>query len=449
MSTARSSLRRWLDGLAQRHGTRTLVVLALIVAVGFGLRAHRALDPLDHPGDDARAYFSLSKSLYVEGSYGGPTFHDASDWSPGAPLLYAGVYYLTGGVRDNAARLVVALLGAAMIVIVYLLARRLAGTGAGLLAAGAAAVYPSFIHSNGALLSEPPAIFTLPAAVLAFLWARKRETASAWLLPGLLFGLTALIRPEYLLVGFAFGIAALVSATRERSLSQGVAAGTLLIAAFLVPIVPWTVHNLVSLDRFVPISTGSGKALYVGQDLPADGDYQRVKAELVQIYRGRTLEPGSPQLDRVNPTPLFDKEAARYPDLSRDAALGKLGRHELSQYLRFHTAAYLAMLARKAGRMWDQGVSMTGPLGRGAQLLLLALGIGGIGSLARRRRWWELTAFAIPIVLITAIGAMTLASTRRNEVLMPLVIPLAAAGLARAWTYATQRIAPAPAGEAR
>ena len=48
-------------------------------------------------------------------------------------------------------------------------------------------------------MSEPPAIFTLPLAVLAFLWACDRRSLWAWLLPGFLFGLTALIRPEYLL----------------------------------------------------------------------------------------------------------------------------------------------------------------------------------------------------------------------------------------------------------
>ena len=52
-------------------------------------------------------------------------------------------------------------------------------------------------------------------------------------------------------------------------------------------------------------------------DLSADGDYQRVKAELVRRYQGRTLEPGSRELNAVNPTPLFDRVAARYPDLPR------------------------------------------------------------------------------------------------------------------------------------
>jgi 4-amino-4-deoxy-L-arabinose transferase-like glycosyltransferase len=431
----------WLRGLPARHGSRTLVILALIVAVGFGLRANRALNPIDHPGDDARAYFSLSKSLYEDGTYGGSSFHDASDWSPGAPLLYAGVYYATGGVRDNAARMVLALLGAATILIVYLLGRRLAGATAGLLAAAGVALYPSFIHSNGALLSEPPAIFTLPAAVLAFLWARERRSPWAWLLPGSLFGLTALIRPEYLLVGFAFAIAALIGVARERRWQPGAAAAALLVAGFLAPIVPWTVHNLVSLDRFVPVSTGGGKALYVGTYLPADGDYQRVKAALVKRYLGRSLEPGSPQLDAVNPTPLFDRVAARYPDLSRDVALGKVARHELSEYLRFDTLDYLAMLVRKTGRMWDQGVAMTGPAGRSAHLLLVLLGLAGLLTIGWRRRWWEFTAFAIPIFLVTAIGAISLASTRRNEVLMSLVIPLAAAAMVWGWEYMRGRFA--------
>ena len=441
MTGARRSISAWLRGLPERHGSRTLLILALIVALGFGLRAHRALDPLDHPGDDARAYFSLSKSLYEDGTYGGPSFRDASDWSPGAPLLYAGVYYATGGVRDNAARLLLALLGAASCVIAYLLARRLAGPGAGLLAAAGVAVYPSFIHSNGALLSEPPAIFTLPAAVLAFLWARERESPWAWLLPGALFGLTALIRPEYLLVGIGFGIAALVGIGRDRDWRPGLAAAAVLAVGFLVPIVPWTIHNLVSLDRFVPISTGGGKALYVGTNLSADGDYQRVKAQLVERYQGRELEPGSPQLDAINPTPLFDKVAAEHPELNRDAALGKIGKDQLGDDLSDHPAAYVAMLVRKTGRMWDQGVgpTMNSTLGRLAQRLLVLAGLAGLLTLGWRRRWWELTAFAIPIGLVTAVGAVSLASTRRNEVLMSLVIPLAAAALAWAWQYVAAR----------
>ena len=63
--------------------------------------------------------------------------------------------------------------------------------------------------------------------------------------------------------------------------------------------------------------------------------------------------------------------------------------------------------------------------------LFVLLGLAGIGVLAQRRRWWEMTAMATPLVLVTAVGAATLAAPRRNEVLMTLIFPLAAAALSR------------------
>jgi asparagine N-glycosylation enzyme membrane subunit Stt3 len=108
--------------------------LPAILALGFGLRAYRVVEPLATPGDDARAYYALADSLYQEGSYGGPSFRDAGDWSPGAPLLYAAAFYATGGAREGTARIVELLLGLAAIVVVYLLGRRLNCRPAGLIA---------------------------------------------------------------------------------------------------------------------------------------------------------------------------------------------------------------------------------------------------------------------------------------------------------------------------
>jgi 4-amino-4-deoxy-L-arabinose transferase-like glycosyltransferase len=419
--------------LPERHGKKTLIMLAAILALGFGLRAYRVVEPLATPGDDAHAYYALSKSLYEEGSYGGPSFRDASDWSPGAPLLYAASFYATAGAREGTARIVELLLGLAAIVVAYLLGRRLNCRPAGLIAALGVAVYPPFIHSTGALYSEPPAILTLPAAVLAFLWACERERLRAWLLPGLLFGLTALIRPEYLLVGVAFALLAAIRLGRERGWQPALAGTALLIAALLVPIVPWTVHNQIVLDRTVPISTGGGKALYVGTFLPADGEYQRVKALLVRRYLQRDLAPDSEALERVDPTPLFDHVAARYPSLPRDSALGKIGKQNFSKYLGEDPVGYAAMTVRKIGRMWSAGIgeAMESSAGRVVQVLLVLLGLSGLGLLAMRRRWWEVVAMAAPIFLVTMVGAASLAAPRRNEVLMALVFPLVGVAMAR------------------
>jgi 4-amino-4-deoxy-L-arabinose transferase-like glycosyltransferase len=430
-----SAITTWARGLPERHGRTTLILLAAILALGFGLRAYRVVEPLATPGDDAHAYYGLSKALYTEGSYGGPKFEDSSDWSPGAPLLYAASFYATGGAREGTARIVELLLGLAAIVVVYMLGRRLGGGPVGLIAAFGVAVYPPFIHSTGALYSEPPAIFTLPAAVLAFLWASERGRLRAWLLPGFLFGLTALIRPEYLIVAVAFALLAGARIWQATNWRPGLAGAALFVVAMLVPIVPWTVRNAVVLDRVVPISTGDGKALYVGTYLPADGEYQRVKALLLEKYEHRALDPHSQALEEVDPKPLFDRVANRYPDLPRDQALGKIGKEDFSKYFGEDPVGYLGMTVRKVGRIWGSGPgeAMSSSAGRAVQIVIVLLGLTGLGLLALRRRWWELVAMATPIALVTIVGAVSLATGRRNEILMTLVFPLAAIALVRGY----------------
>jgi hypothetical protein len=227
---------------------------------------------------------------------------------------------------------------------------------------------------------------------------------------------------------------ALIRVGRAGGWKPGLASAALFALGLLLPIVPWTIHNQVSLDRTVPISTGGGKALYVGTFLPADGEYQRVKAILVRRYQHRELDPHSQALEEVDPTPLFNRVAARYPDLPRDQALGKIGKQNFSHYFGEDPVGYLAMTARKVGRMWSSGIgeAMESTAGRAIQILIVLLGLAGLGVLAWSRRWWETVAMATPLVLVTAVGAASLAAPRRNEVLMTLIFPLAATALSRA-----------------
>jgi hypothetical protein len=442
-----TALAEWIRALPQRYGKRTLIALAGIALLGLVVRAYVVVNPVEHPADDSRAYYALSKALYTEQSFGGPEFRDASDWSPGAPFLYAAAFYATGGAREGTARIVEALLGVATILVVFALGWRLGGRElgrwVGLFAAFAVAVYPPLIHTTGELMSEPPAMLTLPAAVLAFLWASDQganavvpgmrgqlRSVLPWAVSGLLFGMTAMFRPEYLLVGAAFVLLAAIRIWRQREWRLGLAGAAVLLVALVLPILPWAVRNAVVLDRVVPISTGGGKALYVGTYLPADGEYQRVKALLAERYLGRDLEPGSAALDAVDPTELFDEVAdevrREHPELTRDEALGKAGKENLDKYFGEDPGGYLAMTARKAGRIWSSGVgeAMSSTPGRVVQIFLVALGLAGFALLALRRRWWELIVLATPILLVTAVGAVSLAAPRRNEVLMTLVFPL-------------------------
>ncbi|MBS1843521.1 MAG: glycosyltransferase family 39 protein [Actinobacteria bacterium] len=426
----------WFRSLPARYGRRTLIALACIAALGLAFRAVAVVHPVTDPADDSHAYYALAKSLYTEGSYGGPEFKSeaSSDWSPGAPWLYAGLFVVTGGPREGTIRILEALMGVGTILVVFFLGWRLGGRRPALLAAAGVAIYPPFIHSVGEIMSEPPAMLSLPAAILAFLWAWDRRSPWAWLLPGFLFGCTAMFRPEYTLVAGAFVVLAAVRWAWEREWRLGTAAVGLMLVALLLPIVPWTIRNFVVFERFVPISTGGGKALYVGTFYPADGEYQRVKAILYQRKTGISLPPQSQELNEVEPTELFNEVAARYPELPRDSALGKIGKENFSKYFGEDPIGYLGMTVRKVGRMWSSGpgAAMSSGIGRIVQVLLVLLGTAGLVLLAFRRRWWEALALATPVVLVTLVGAATLAAPRRNEILMTLIIPLAALALSAA-----------------
>src|SRR5919197_3832270 len=114
--------------LPERHGgIAELALHAAIVLLGLGLRLDSAINPDQNPGrgsivayqgNDSRAYEDLSALLYETGRYGTPKMRSASDWSPGAPFFYAGVYFLTGGVHPTAGRIAAAFLGALMILLI-------------------------------------------------------------------------------------------------------------------------------------------------------------------------------------------------------------------------------------------------------------------------------------------------------------------------------------------
>ena len=382
-----TALRHWFRSLPARYGRRTLIALALIAALGLVCRAVAVVHPVADPADDSHAYYALSKAIYEEGSYGEPTFHDSSDWSPGAPWLYAGLFVVTGGPREGSIRILEALLGVGTILIVFFLGWRLGGRWPALLAALGVAIYPPFIHSVGEVMSEPPAMFSLPAAILAFLWAWDRTAARAACRrggPAVGHGAAPAAAPGPGSSPASSSASPRCSApstpwSPPPSSSSPPAAGPgnasgpsaptaigLMLVALLLPIVPWTIRNIVVLERLVPISTGGGKALYVGTFYPADGEYQRVKAILYQRETGKSLPPNSQALNEVPPTPLFNHVAERYPELPRDSALGKIGKQNFSRYFGEHPLGYLGMTVRKVGRMWSSGVGefMSTTLGR-------------------------------------------------------------------------------------
>jgi 4-amino-4-deoxy-L-arabinose transferase-like glycosyltransferase len=426
--------RAWLAGVQERHGRGVLIVLIALVLIGLALRVESALEPLDvRHGTDSAVYAEVAEQLYENQRFERPGSANPYDWSPGAPLFYASIYYLTGGVHTGVVRLVVALLGALAIVLVYLIGRRLAGPVAGLVGAGLLAIYPVTIFFTGKLMSEPLATLTLAGAVLGFMWAADAGRSRwAWAVPGVLLGLTAFARPEYLAFVAVFALVALFRG--------GLVPTLILVAAFAVPIVPWTAHVSSAEGRFVPISTGGGKALFIGTYLPGNGLHLDVKRELLRRFQGREDIPAS-ELSRISMTPLLDRVASKYPDLERDAALQRIGRENAWRYLTDQPFDFAAMVGGKMWHMWHgSGAAGRSAYGTVFQFTVLALGVAGAVLLAVRRRW-EVILIGLLLLGITVVGGLLLAGTRRNVTLMPLVMALAGVTVATAVQWARTRLA--------
>ena len=194
---------------------------------------------------------------------------------------------------------------------------------------------------------------------------------------------------------------------------------------------PWTLRNYVVLDRFVPVTTGGGKALFVATYLPGDGRQLRVKRELIRRFEGKQ-EVTDREVADTQMKDLLDKVARKYPDLERDAALAKIGRENFRKYVREEPGR-----VRRHGRAPRCGTCGGAAPGRRCaaggwiafHYAMLALAVVGLAVLAWRRRW-EALVLGTLIGGITVLGGLLLAVPRRNVPLMPLVLTLAAAGAA-------------------
>jgi hypothetical protein len=469
------------NGLAARNGGRLgLAALVAILLLGFGLRAHYAWDG-KAPVYDAQAYARIAANLDAgRGFTAGPTAtQPSSNYSPGLPLLTAGIYKATGAPHERLARLILAAIGTLAVLFTYLLARRLrrsmhsthpgvlnpssgamdlggpghlgasSGVVAELIGAGVVAVYPALLEYQGMLMSEPLAASLLSGAVLAMLWAGDRDGWGRWLLPGALLGGTAMVRPEYLGVAFLLALVVLVRGVRG-DWRGSLARAAILLAGVIVVVAPWTIRNAVALDRVVPISTGGGQVLFAGTYLPSDGNPEAVGAEVVARHPG-IFAPADARRLRLEQI-LATLAAHRYPGLESDQALSRMGREQLWDDITEEPIEYAGFLAAKVGRIWSHGPRevMREPLWEALHWALVGFGLLGLGLLAWRRRW-EALLLATVFVAITALSALLVASPRRVLVMVPLVAALAGIGATWAGSVLGRRAPahpePAPAAD--
>lgn len=235
------------------------LLFGLILAAGLLLRLGAVNGSLvDSPvRGDARSYFFYAVNLIEDGVYsramppvfGGAVVTADADAHPGYPLFVSALLTdswragTTAGVSSSIVRVIDAqtLLSCLAVLAVFLIGRRLAGNGVGLAAAALTALSPHLVNVNIYLLTEPLFITLFWVALALLARATTQPDARALMLAaGLGLGLATLVRPttQYL----PLLLAGLFLLSPRRDWRQAL----LLLAGFLVPMLAWTVRNLVA-----------------------------------------------------------------------------------------------------------------------------------------------------------------------------------------------------------
>ena len=174
-----------------------ILLLAVLLRVWHLLQT-RVNDPyFDHPSVDPMFYHRWAQAIAGGDLLGERVFSQG----PLYPYFLGGLYALVGPSL-LAARIAQLVLGTVSVLLVSLLARRVFGVRTALLAGLIAAVYTMFIFFEGLLLLATLQVFLNLCLVLALFAARDRPEFPRWLLVGALLGLSALARPNVLLLVF-------------------------------------------------------------------------------------------------------------------------------------------------------------------------------------------------------------------------------------------------------
>ncbi|HKA93934.1 MAG TPA: glycosyltransferase family 39 protein [Acidimicrobiia bacterium] len=337
----------------------------------------------------------------------------AADHPPLTVIVLAPVSFVTTQALIPQ-RLTMAVLGTGVVVVIGLLARRLAGDRAGWIAAGIAAVYPNLWVNDGLIMSETLATLLVALALLyAYRLMREPKLSTAFLV-GALCGLSAMTRAELVLM---IPLLAVPAALVARSVAVGQRwklAGAGVVAAAVL-IAPWVIYNMVRFKEPTYLSTNDGIAL-LGSNCDS-------------VYFGDGI--GLTDLKCLGPNPRGDQSVD-----------SKIYRDRAFDYIREHKKRAVLVSVARVGRTWSvyrpwDMVSFNKGEGREGWVtilgliafypLLVAAVAGWVVMRRRGRRSWPLL---VPALIVTVASAVTYGQTRFRAPAEPSLVVLAAVAVA-------------------
>lgn len=366
-------------------------------------------------------------------------------------------------------RLVSCLVGTATIVLVGLLARRLAPAATadrvGLAAAVVAALYPGLWINDVVLLSETVAIFTVTLAVAAGYHFWRSPTWGRAALLGAAIGVAALSRTEALGL-LAFLALPLALLARDNSWGRRIGLAALTGVTALLVLAPWLGHNLTRFEEPVLLTSSSGVVL---SGASCDGSwYGPLTGSYADCFDPTTLSPAT-QADlctridlpadcladrrNVDAVVLSLRDPRLYDESQSDQPYGE----QAQAYIRSHLGRLPVVVAARVGRVWgvyapiqntrlDRDVENRGRvapwLGLVAYWVMVPLAVVGLVSMRRRRV--PIIPFLAVVVTVTLAAGTTFGVTRYRSTAEALLVIAAVLGVDALLRRASSRAAAAP-----
>lgn len=271
-----------------RHeGTRTDIVLVVILVVAFALRLAWSIHAARRPQvfGDPFSYLTHGEEIARRDGYrvlrfdepGGPTAY----YPVGYPAILGGIIAIAQRFWSDVNTMGVAIglniaTGTATVWFVYDLARRLATRVVARVAAGITALFPGLVLYTATVHLET--VFTFIVVLIAWLMLSRRWTGRPprfvhLVVLGALFATATHVRP---IVVVFIPLFALFWKRSGTTWWQGIRSMLVVAGVVVVALAPWTYRNAEKLDAFVVLSTNTGDNLCVGHQPQSRGHYHEL-----------------------------------------------------------------------------------------------------------------------------------------------------------------------------
>jgi len=198
---------------------------------------------------DSVSYDAAAVNLLAKGEFG-----LNYDRPPVYALFLAGIYFLFGK-SIFAVRIVQAIMGAVIAVIMAIIGKRVAGQKVGALAGALWSIYPLGVFIAGIVYSETVVATLLACGVMSLITDQnKRLGPKSVLVGGIIFGAAALTKSVVLITISAI---ALWLFSWERS--RRIMFPCLFLVGVSLLLIPWTIHNFYIYGQLVPLSPRDSK----------------------------------------------------------------------------------------------------------------------------------------------------------------------------------------------